>query len=366
MKVIFSGGGTGGHVYPALAVATALAQELGDSEALDALYIGTATGIERELVTRAGLPFRAVAAGAIRGRSPWALAASVVKLARGVPQARAAIAQFQPQAILTTGGYASVPMAVAARTSRRLPLVVYLPDVRPGWAVRLMARLSQRVAVSTDRSLPYLPSAKTVVTGYPIRSTFWQATKTEGRRRLAIDPQDRLLLITGATHGARTLNRMVVKHLPQLLELCQIIHLSGRSYQPRLDRLRRDLPNRLRPRYHLYGYMHEDLPWAMAAADLALMRSGASVMGELPAVGLPAILVPYPHAGGHQLFNARFLADAGAAIVMDDNKLNGLLPLVGELLADEPRRATMAEAARRLARPDAATNIARLLLEVAK
>jgi UDP-N-acetylglucosamine--N-acetylmuramyl-(pentapeptide) pyrophosphoryl-undecaprenol N-acetylglucosamine transferase len=133
-----------------------------------------------------------------------------------------------------------------------------------------------------------------------------------------------------------------------------------------LDRLRRDLPDRLRPRYHLYGYMHEDLPWAMAAADLAVMRAGASVMGELPAIGLPAILVPYPYAGGHQRFNARFLADAGAALLVEDKKLNGLLPLVGELLADEARRATMAEAARRLARPDAAKNIARLLLEVAK
>jgi UDP-N-acetylglucosamine--N-acetylmuramyl-(pentapeptide) pyrophosphoryl-undecaprenol N-acetylglucosamine transferase len=366
MKVIFSGGGTGGHVYPALAVATALAQELGDSDALDALYLGTTTGIEKELVDRAGLPFRAVPAGAIRGRSPWGLAASVVKLARGVAQARRAIAQFQPQAILTTGGYASVPTALAARASPHPPLIAYLPDVRPGWAFRLMARLSQRVAVTTDRSLPYLPAAKTVVTGYPVRPAFWQAGKAQARRRLAIDLQERLLLITGATHGARSLNRMVADYLPQLLELCQIIHLSGHRDEPRLDRRRRDLPDRLRPRYHLYGYMHEDLPWAMAAADLALMRAGASVMGELPAVGLPAILVPYPHAGGHQVFNARFLADAGAAIVVEDNKLNGLLPLVGELLADEARRAAMTEALRRLARPDAATNIARLLLEVAK
>jgi len=366
MKVIFSGGGTGGHVYPALAVATALAQELGDSDTLDALYLGTTSGIEKELVDRAGLPFRAVPAGAIRGRSPWGLVASVVKLARGVAQARRTIAQFQPQAILTTGGYASVPVALAARTPPRPPLVVYLPDVRPGWALRLMARLSRRVAVTTDRSLPYLPAAKTVVTGYPVRPVFWQAAKTEARRRLAIDPQERVLLITGATHGARSLNRMVADHLPQLLELCQIIHLSGHRDEPRLDRRRHDLPDRLRPRYHLYGYMHEDLPWAMAAADLALMRAGASVMGELPAVGLPAILVPYPHAGGHQVFNARFLADAGAAIVVEDNKLNGLLPLVGELLADEARRAAMTEALRRLARPDAAANIARLLLEVAK
>jgi UDP-N-acetylglucosamine--N-acetylmuramyl-(pentapeptide) pyrophosphoryl-undecaprenol N-acetylglucosamine transferase len=366
MKVIFSGGGTGGHVYPALAVATALAQELGDSEALDALYLGTTSGIEKELVDRAGLPFRAVPAGAIRGRSPWGLAASVAKLTRGVAQARRAIAQFQPHAILTTGGYASVPVALAARTPPRPPLVLYLPDVRPGWAVRLMTRLSQRVAVTTDRSLPYLPTAKTVVTGYPIRPAFWHVAKTDARRRLAIDPQERVLLITGATHGARSLNRMVAGHLPRLLELCQVIHLSGHRDEPRLDRRRRDLPDRLRPRYHLYGYMHEDLPWAMAAADLALMRAGASVMGELPAVGLPAILVPYPHAGGHQVFNARFLADAGAAIVLEDNKLNGLLPLVGELLADEARRAAMTEALRRLARPNAATNIARLLLEVAK
>jgi UDP-N-acetylglucosamine--N-acetylmuramyl-(pentapeptide) pyrophosphoryl-undecaprenol N-acetylglucosamine transferase len=366
MKVIFSGGGTGGHVYPALAVATALAQELGDSEPLDALYVGTTSGIEKELVARAGLPFRAVAAGAIRGRSPWGLAASLVKLTRGVAQARRAIAQFQPNAILTTGGYASVPTALAARTSLRPPLVVYLPDVRPGWALRLMARLSRRVAVTTDRSLPYLPTAKTLVTGYPVRSIFWHVAKTEARRRLAIDPQERLLLITGATHGARSLNRMIADHLPQLLELCHVIHLSGHRDEPRLDRRRRDLPDRLRPRYHLYGYMHEDLPWAMAAADLALMRAGASVMGELPAVGLPAILVPYPYAGGHQVFNAHFLADAGAAIVVEDNKLNGLLPLMGELLADEARRTAMSEAARRLARPDAATNIARLLLEVAK
>jgi UDP-N-acetylglucosamine--N-acetylmuramyl-(pentapeptide) pyrophosphoryl-undecaprenol N-acetylglucosamine transferase len=366
MKVVFSGGGTGGHVYPALAVASALAQELGESEALDALYVGTASGVERELVTRAGLPFRAVAAGAIRGRSPWGLATSAVKLARGVAQARAAIAQFQPQAVLTTGGYASIPMAVAARTSHRLPLVVYLPDVHPGWAVRFMARLSQRVAVTTDRSLAYFPRAKTVVTGYPIRPTFWQVGKTEARRRLAIDDQERVLFIAGATHGARTLNRMVSEHLPQLLELCHLIHLSGPSDQPRLDGLRLNLPDRLRPRYHLHGYMHEELPWAMAAADLAVMRAGASVMGELPAIGLPAILVPYPYAGGHQRFNARFLADAGAALVVEDNKLNGLLPLMGELLVDEARRASMAEAARRLARPDAAKNIARLLLEVAK
>ena len=170
MRIAFSGGGTGGHVYPALAVAAALAEELGNGERLEALYVGSASGAERELVERAGLPFRAVDAGAIRGRTPWGLVASLVKLARGQGQARQVITEFQPQAILTTGGYASVPLALAARRGDPVPLVVYLPDVRPGWGVRFMARLAQRVAVTTDRSLPYLPRHKVVTTGYPVRS----------------------------------------------------------------------------------------------------------------------------------------------------------------------------------------------------
>ena len=366
MRIAFSGGGTGGHVYPALAVAAALAEELGNGEGLEALYVGSASGAERELVERAGLPFRAVDAGAIRGRSPWRLAASLVKLTRGVGQARQVIAEFQPQAILTTGGYASVPLALAARRGDRIPLVVYLPDVRPGWGVRFMARLCQRVAVTSHQSLPYLPQRKVVTTGYPVRTIFWEVSKCEGRRRLHLPEHESVLFVAGATQGARSLNRAVGDHLPQLLELCQLIHLSGPTDHARLEDLQRNLPARLRSRYHLHAYLHNDLPWAMAAADLAVMRAGASVMGELPAVGLPAVLVPYRYAGGHQQHNARYLADAGAAVMVEDTKINGFLPLVGELLADEPRRASMADAARSLAKPEAARNIARLILEVAK
>jgi len=364
MRVVFCGGGTGGHVYPALAVADALSHEL--SKGIEALFIGSSAGAERDLVTRAGLPFRTVTAAAVRGRSPWGFAAGLTKLALGTFEARAVLRQFRPQAILTTGGYASVPVAVAARSVDHIPLVVFLPDVRPGWAVRFMARLARRVAVTSAGSLPFLPPAKAVVTGYPVRPAFWEATKIEGRRRLTLLDEERVLFVAGATHGARTLNQIVAKHLSQVLELCQLIHISGRTDHPWLERRRQDLPERLRHRYHLHPYLYEDLPWAMAAADLAVMRSGASVMGELPALGLPAVLVPYPHAGGHQRFNAQYLADAGAALVVEDSKLNGFLPLVGELLADEQRRAAMAEAARHLARPDAARDIARILMEAAR
>ena len=148
------------------------------------------------------------------------------------------------------------------------------------------------------------------------------------RHRLTLQDEERVLFVAGATHGARTLNQIVAKHLSQVLELCQLIHISGRRDHAWLEGLHQALPERLRHRYHLHAYLYEDLPWAMAAADLAVMRSGASVMGELPALGLPAVLVPYPYAGGHQRFNAHYLADAGAALVVEDNKLNGFLPLV--------------------------------------
>ena len=364
MKVIFCGGGTGGHVYPALAVADALAHEL--DGALDVLFVGSSAGAERDLVARAGLPFRTVTAAAVRGRSPWGFAAGLAKLTQGTFEARALLREFRPQAILTTGGYASVPVAVAARSVGPVPLVVFLPDIRPGWAVRFMAGLARRVAVTSPRSVPLLPAGKAALTGYPVRSAFWQATRAEGRHRLLLQDEERVLFIAGATHGSRSLNQIVAKHLSQVLELCQLIHISGRGDHAHLERLRQELPERLRHRYHLHPYLYEDLPWAMAAADLAVMRSGASVMGELPALGLPAVLVPYPYAGGHQRFNAQYLADAGAALIVEDNKLNGFLPLVGELLADERRRAAMAEATRRLARPNAARAIARILIEVAR
>ncbi len=143
------------------------------------------------------------------------------------------------------------------------------------------------------------------------------------------------------------------------------LHLSGRRDAPWLEEIKGGLPDNLRPRYHLYDYMHTELPWAMAAADLALCRSGASVMGELPAAGLPAILVPYPYAGGHQRLNARYMERNRAAVVLDDRDLGSMLPVAGALLHDGARLDAMRHATRALARPEAASSIARILIELA-
>lgn len=365
MRLALSGGGTGGHVYPALSIAEALGNELPGGEQLELLYVGSEGGAEGEIVKREGLPLRTISSAPIRGRMPWQMASNATKIALGVRQGRALLNEFAPQAVLSTGGYASFPLALAAR-SKGVPLAVYLPDIYPGWAVRAIAKLAKRVAVTAAESLSKLPGAKSVVTGYPVRQEFWTADRAGGRKRLALDPEEKVLFVTGASQGAHSINQAIAADLPGLLELCEVVHLCGHADEGWLGEIRERMPKALKERYHLYGYMHEETPWAMAAADLAICRSGASVLGELPAVGLPAVLVPYPYAGGHQRINAKFMEKKGAAVILDDDDLGGMLPVVGGLLHDESKLRAMKESSRKLARPDAARRIARILLDLAR
>jgi len=364
VRLALSGGGTGGHVYPALSIAAALDDELPQGDDLELLYVGSEGGAEDALVGRSGISFAKIASAPIRGRMPWQMAASAAQIALGVRQGRSLIDEFRPAAMLSTGGYASFPLSLAART-RRVPIALYLPDLRPGWAVRAIAKLAKRIAVSAAESLRQLPGGKTQVTGYPVRSEFWTANRDGGRERLGLNSEEKVLYVAGASQGAHSINRAVAADISGLLELCEVVHLCGPADEAWLQEVRDGLSDGQRERYQLFGYMHEDTPWAMAAADLAVCRSGASVIGELPAVGLPAVLVPYPHAGGHQRTNAHYMEIKGAAVVMDDDDLKTMLPVVGELLYDEGRLREMREASRKLARPDAASRIARILLDLA-
>ncbi len=362
MKVMLTGGGTGGHVYPALAVAAALREASTTERPVDLLFVGPRTRGEEDLVRREGLDFQPVRAGALRVAAPWTLARGLFNLIAGTLQAARAVGGFRPDVVFATGGYASVPVALAARLRRR-PLVVYLPDLVPGWAVRLLARLARRVAVTARPALASLPSGNAVVTGYPVRRGFLEAKREEGRERLGLDPQLPTLFVSGGSQGGRSINQAVADQLPRLLEVCQVVHVSGRADHTWLTQARERLPDARRAAYHLHDYLHDEMPWAMAAADLAVMRSGASTLGELTAVGLPAILVPYRYAGGHQRANARYLNDLGGAVILEEADLGHLFERVRELLNDRSRLESMAAALRGAARPEAARDIARLVLE---
>jgi undecaprenyldiphospho-muramoylpentapeptide beta-N-acetylglucosaminyltransferase len=363
MRVVFCGGGTGGHVYPALAVASELTSRPVPSEML---YVGAQGEIEERLVPRAGVPLETIAGGGLHGVGPVRFGRNMWRLIRGFVQAWRIVGRFRPDVVFLTGGYVSVPVAFAAWLRRR-PLLVYLPDVEPGRAIKLLSRIATRVAVSVEASRQYLPP-KVVVTGYPLRPEFYQvepSAKRAARARWGIPAEAKVVLVFGGSRGARSINRALGEVLEQVLEQAQVIHISG-SVDAEVCRARREaLPASARARYHLFEYLDE-MAQALAATDLVVARAGAATLGEFPCFGVPAILVPYPYAWRYQKVNADYLAERGAAIRLEDEEMRERLwPTIAELLSEEERLKEMSASARALARPEASARLADLLTELA-
>lgn len=342
-----------------------MSRDVADSH-VAAVYVGMADSVEAELAGRAGIAFEAIESGQLRGMAPWVAARSLWRMARGARQAAQLVAKIQPDVTLVTGGYVAAPV-VWASWRAGVPVLIYLPDIEPGLAIRRLARFAARVAVSFPEVAGYFPG-KAVVTGYPVRREFLAAAhrRDEARRRLALDADMPALLVFGGSRGARSINQALADALPQLLDLCQVIHISGIRDWSEVQQRAEALPQALRDRYHASPYLHEELPLAMAAADLVVARAGAATLGEFPAMGLPAILIPYPYSGQHQQANANYLADRGAAVTVLDGELQArLAPAVLELLGAPSKLRSMSQAMSALAQPQAATNIARELQRLA-
>lgn len=360
MRLALTAGGTGGHILPALTVMDAVRGKVAHVEVR---FFGTEGRGEREMVEARGVRFDGVPSAAIRGKNPLQLAHAGGRLAVGLATAIRKLRAFRPNVLFSTGGYASFPCSLAARVLR-VPLVVFLPDVEPGWAVKVERRLATRIATTTEAGRRRLPSEKTYVTGYPVREEFRTASRQATRTALGAGERP-VVLVAGASQGAATLNRAVFRGLPDLCRRALVIHITGRSDVDEAQERRAGLPDAQRDAYHPAAF-RDDLPSLMVASDVAVMRAGASVLGELPAAGLPAILVPGRFAGGHQRANAAWLADGGAAEVLPESRIGELLPRVFTLLDDPARLQHMREAARSLDRPAAADDIARIVLEVAR
>lgn len=354
MRLLICAGGTGGGVYPALAVHSAL---MNGQAAVETLWVGGKGGMESALVARAGIPFRTIPAAGLHGVGPRNFPRNLGLMIQGVGASRRILQEFKPAVMLFTGGYVAVPMALAGR---RVPSLVYVPDIEPGLALKTVARLAKRVAVSAEDSRRYFPAkAPVVVTGYPVRASLGQQDRDGAQAALGLDPTLPTILVSGGSKGARSINMAVLQHLERLLDLAQIIHVSGELDWPVVEERRRALDATRAGRYHAYAYLHEQMPMALAAADLAVWRAGASSLGELPMVGLPALLVPYPYAWRYQKVNAEYLARRGAALVLEDERLpEELLPTVVSLLGDPEKLAAMRNSMHSLARPDAAAAIA--------
>ncbi|MEA2622708.1 MAG: UDP-N-acetylglucosamine--N-acetylmuramyl-(pentapeptide) pyrophosphoryl-undecaprenol [Chloroflexota bacterium] len=287
-----------------------------------------------------------------------------VRLGASVPQAAALLARFRPDVIYTTGGYVSVPVLMAAAPAR-IPSLLWEGNRIPGRSVRVTARLARAIGVSFQATCEALPG-NCFVTGTPIRS-FEGVDRAAARASFGLPQDVPLALVFGGSQAVRRLNAAVADALPRLVDGIAVMHLTGESGYAAALRRREALPEDQRARYRPYPFLRDEMAQALVAADLIVGRAGSSTLAEATALGLPMVVVPYPHAAAHQEANARELVDGGAAELVRDEDFDGdALMKACAILSDPGRRARMAEASTRLGRPGAAAATAELLLGMAE
>ena len=353
MRAILAGGGTGGHVIPAIAIA----QELQKRYQAEVLFIGTARGLENRLVPAAGFPLQLVKVGALNRVSLTTRLKTLLDLPRAVFSAARMLSDFQADVVIGVGGYASGPAMLAA-IRKRIPTVAFEPNLVPGFANRMVARFVSASAVHFPETAERFHNA--VVTGVPVRPAFFQIPMKR------YDPAAPAVLVFGGSQGARAINQAMpgtAVALANRLPGLQVIHQTGeRDY------------NDVQSAYSRAGIAAEvhkfldDMPAFFARADLILCRSGASTVAEIAAAGKPTVFVPFPLAADdHQRRNAEAMQQAGAAIVLEETKLDEvwLVDTVAALLQDQARLARMGQAAKAMAHPNAAKDIAELAAKVA-
>jgi UDP-N-acetylglucosamine--N-acetylmuramyl-(pentapeptide) pyrophosphoryl-undecaprenol N-acetylglucosamine transferase len=370
IRLLVAGGGTGGHVLPAVAVV----EELRARAALrEALWIGSHGGVEREAAAAAGIPFRAVQTGKLRRYLSIHTAVDAVRFPVGMLQARRTASAFRPDVIFSTGGFVSVPTVLAAKGLA--PTLTHEQTAVLGLATRINARVADVLAISWEASLSAANAIhhRVVVTGNPVRSSLLNGDGDAARRRWGFSDALPLLYVTGGARGASPINQRISTLLPSLLESCQVLHQTGpdsaNADRASLLAAYAAWPVHLQSRYQAVDFVRDGLADLYAACDLVLGRAGAGTVAELAVLGLPAILVPLPGAGGdEQTRNARLLADAGAALLLPQPEATPerLRTEIAGLLASPHRRSEMVAAARSVGKPDAAARLADELLALAK
>lgn len=378
LRILISGGGTGGGVYPALAAIEVLKTLRPD---VQLLWIGSHKGPEHDLVAVEGIPFVSVSGAPIAGVGLRVLTAPF-KIGWGLLQSISIVRRFKPAVLLITGGWVTIPPVLACWLLS-VPVMIYSPDIEPAGTISVLKRIASKVGVVSLDSARFYHSDQVVDVGYPVRAELLEVagydahgqsrpqktiSVTAAREYFHVRGKQPLLLIVGGSTGARSINRTLIELLSQILTEWQVIHIVGRLDWEWVRQHTVGLTGDQVGYYHSYEYLPSaDMARALAAADLVVSRAGASVLGEFPLFGLPAILVPYPHAWRFQKTNADVLVSRGAAVRLDDGRLaEDLLPLLERLRANEMERQRMGDAMRKLRRPDAAARLAAAVLELAQ
>ncbi|MBD2846289.1 undecaprenyldiphospho-muramoylpentapeptide beta-N-acetylglucosaminyltransferase [Paenibacillus sp. IB182496] len=357
MRIVLTGGGTGGHIYPAIAIG----RQLQHDASAELLYIGTHRGLEARIVPEAGIAFEAIDITGFKRRLSLDNVKTVLRFLRGVRRAKALLRRFKPDAVVGTGGYVCGPVVYAA-SKLGIPTLIHEQNVDPGLTNRFLSRYADRIAVSFAESAPHFDSRKLVHTGNPCATEVLRADRAAGYASLGIAPGRPIVLVVGGSRGARAFNEALPGMLGQLDRLpAELVFVTGEAYYEHTKG--RLAANAAPANLHVVPYVH-NMPQVLAAATLVVCRAGASSLAELTALGVPSILIPSPNVtNNHQEPNARALADAGAAEMMLERELTGeaLIGRIAAIVGDPQRLRRMGDAARALGMPEAGAQLSREL-----
>ncbi|MGK7345067.1 MAG: undecaprenyldiphospho-muramoylpentapeptide beta-N-acetylglucosaminyltransferase [Candidatus Nitrospinota bacterium M3_3B_026] len=355
MRLIVTGGGTGGHIYPGVAVAREVTRRDGESRVL---FVGAKRGMEAALIPREGFDIETLNVTAVKGKGPLGKGAAIALLLAAAGKAGRILSRFGPDAVLGVGGYASAPVLLAAML-RRTPIALAEQNVAPGMANRLFGRFARKAFITWPGSERFFPKGVGMFTGNPVRPEFFSARRTRKDGRMNV-------LVTGGSQGARSINKAMADAVPMLNEMADLISVTHQTGPADLGMIK-DACAAASFSWTAEAFFH-DMPQRLADADLVISRAGAGAVAEVLAVGRAAIYVPYPHAAdNHQEKNALAMVEAGAAIMVRDEELDGAVAarLVSMFARGRERLDEMGRKARALAAPDAAARIAGELFDMA-
>lgn len=367
MRIALTGGGTGGHIFPILAVVREIKKQLENKEEVEFLFLGPNGELEKEIMEKEFIPMKKIQCGKLRRYFSWLNFLDFFKIPLGFGQSLWHLLIFMPDAVFAKGGYAIIPVAMAA-WFYRIPILIHESDVVPGLANQIMARIAKRIALSFSESEKFFPERKIFLSGNPIREEIIKGSREAGQKIFSLQPGRKTILVIGGSQGARIINRAIVSLLPKILKKWQVIHITGRKeYDSVIHEAGKMGIKAGHEGYAVYSFLTEELPHAFAAADLVISRAGAITITEIAANSKPVIIIPIKEsANNHQEQNSFIFSQAGAAIVLDQENLgeNILYDKIEQVIESEELKFELRERIKKFYNPEAAKVIAREILKL--
>jgi len=369
MKIVLTGGGTGGHIIPLIAVAKKIKEKIGQTDDVEFLFMGSKGQLEKELMAQAEIPAKYLLVGKMRRYFSIYNFIDCAKVPFGILQALVYLLIYMPDAIFSKGGYASIPVVIAGWLYR-IPILIHESDSVPGMVNSILGKLSTRVAVSYEEAEKEFPSAQVVLTGNPLREDINKGDVAAARNKFSLLEEKKVIFVYGGSQGAQSISDKILNILPELLHKYQVIHQTGQNNYDAIVHKAGELGIKAgREGYHPIAFVGSELKDILAVADLVITRAGANSLSEIAANGKPAIVIPLDSsASDHQRKNAYAIARRGGCVVLEENNLGRhlLLSRIEEIMNDENLRGKLSENIKHFYHSDATERIADGILAIIK